>query len=154
MGSEAELQKRIDQALKDAIREKNEDKRDAIRSLLTVVKNKEKELKRLPNQMEIQQLIATQIKQRKESSEQYNQAGRKDLAEKEENEAAVLQSFLPEALLPEQLEQLVKEVIETLGARSPKDMGIVMKALMPKIAGRADGKEVNDLVRAKLLSLG
>lgn len=145
-----ELQQQIEQALKGAIREKSEDKRDAIRSLLTAIKNKEKELKRLPNETEIQQLIATQIKQRRESAEQYNQAGRKDLAGKEENEISILQTFLPEALTPEQLKQLVEEAIKEVDARFPKDMGKVMKVLMPKIAGRADGKQVNELVRAKL----
>jgi len=153
MGAAMELSQQIDQALKEAIREKNEDKRDAIRSLLTAIKNKEKELKRRPNETEIQQLIGAQIKQRKESAEQFSRAGRLDLAGKEEKEAAILQAFLPEALSPEQLEQLVLEVIETVGARSPKDMGAVMKALMPKIAGRADGKMVNDLVRARLAAL-
>lgn len=154
MGAAMELPHQIDQALKEAIREKNEDKRDAIRSLLTAIKNKEKELKRRPNETEIQQLIGAQIKQRKESAEQFSRAGRLDLAGKEEKEAAILQAFLPEALSPEQLEQLVMEVIETVGARSPKDMGMLMKALMPKIAGRADGKAVNDLVRARLAALG
>lgn len=145
-----ELQQQIEQALKDAIREKNEDKRDAIRSLLTAVKNKEKELKRLPNEAEIQQLIATQIKQRRESAEQYGLAGREDLAGKEKNEISILQAFLPEALTPEQLNQMVEEAIKEIDARLPKDMGKVMKVLMPKIAGRADGKQVNELVRAKL----
>jgi len=145
-----DLRQQIEQALKAAIREKNEDKRDAIRSLLTAVKNKEKELKRLPNETEIQQLIATQIKQRRESAEQYNQAGRIDLAGKEENEICILQTFLPEALSPEQLHELIEEAIKEVDARFPKDMGKVMKVLMPKIAGRADGKQVNELVRSKL----
>ncbi|MDY0038945.1 MAG: GatB/YqeY domain-containing protein [Desulforhabdus sp.] len=147
-----ELRQQIDQELKAAIREKNEDKRDAIRSLLTAIKNKEKELKRLPNDTEIQQLIATQIKQRRESAEQYNKAGRKDLADKEDHEISILQTFLPEALTPEQLNELIEGAIKEADARFPKDMGKVMKILMPKIAGRADGKQVNELVRAKLQS--
>jgi uncharacterized protein len=145
-----ELQQQIDDALKAAMREKNADKRDAIRSLLTAIKNKEKELKRSPSQTEIQGLIASQIKQRRESIEQYNQANRKDLTAKEENEIAVLRSFLPEALSPEQLDVLIEEAIKEVDAVSPKDMGKVMKALMPKIAGRAEGKQVNEIVRAKL----
>jgi len=145
-----ELRQQIDQELKAAIREKNEDKRDAIRSLLTAIKNKEKELKRLPNDTEIQQLIVTQIKQRRESAEQYNKAGRKDLADKEDHEISILQTFLPEALTPEQLNELIEGAIKEADARFPKDMGKVMKILMPKIAGRADGKQVNELVRAKL----
>lgn len=145
-----ELRHRIEQALKEAIREKNEDKRNAIRLLLTAVKNKEKELKRPPNETEIQQLIATQIKQRKESVEQYERAGRRDLAAKEEAETAILRAFLPEALTPEELTRLIADAIKEADAHSPKDMGKVMKILMPKIAGRADGKQVNELVRAQL----
>lgn len=145
-----ELRHRIDQALKEAIREKNEDKRNAIRLLLTAVKNKEKELKRPPNETEIQQLIATQIKQRKESVEQYERAGRADLAAKEEAETAILRAFLPEALAPEELTRLIADAIKEADAHSPKEMGKVMKILMPKIAGRADGKQVNELVRAQL----
>lgn len=145
-----ELQHRIEQALKEAIREKSEDKRNAIRLLLTAVKNKEKELKRPPNETEIQQLIATQIKQRRESAEQYERACRKELAAREEAEISILQNFLPEALTPEQLNRLVEEAIQEVDAHSPKEMGKVMKVLMPKIAGRAEGKQVNELVRAKL----
>ena len=149
-GSEMNLQQQIEQTLKDAMREKDEDKRNAVRSVLTAIKIKEKEFKRLPSETEIQQLIATQIKQRQESVEQYRQAGREDLAGSEENEITVLQSFLPEALTPEQLDQLVDVVIKEVDAHSPKDMGKVMKVLMPKVAGRAEGKQVNEIVRKKL----
>ncbi|HOI94603.1 MAG TPA: GatB/YqeY domain-containing protein [Syntrophobacter fumaroxidans] len=140
----------IEQALKDGIREKNENKRNAVRLLLTAVKVKEKELRRLPNEMEIQQLISTQIKQRRESAEQYAKANRPDLAGMEEAEIAVLQAFLPEALSPESLERLIDEVIAEVGAQSARDMGKVMKALMPRVGGRAEGKAVNELVRRKL----
>ena len=85
------LQKRIEQALKEAIREKNENKRNAIRLLLTALKVKEKELKRLPTETEIQQLIGAQIKQRKESAEQFSRANRQDLVAKEEIERFVTQ---------------------------------------------------------------
>jgi len=146
------LQQQIELALKDAMREKDEDKRNAIRSVLTAIKIKEKELKRSPTEAEIQQLIATQIKQRRESLEHYSQAGRQDLAGSEKNEINVLQSFLPEALTPEQLDQLIDEVIKEVEAHSPKDMGKVMKVLMPKIAGRAEGKQVNEIVKEKLQS--
>lgn len=146
------LQQQIEQALKDAMREKDEDKRNAIRSVLTAIKIKEKELKRSPTETEIQQLIANQIKQRRESLEHYSQAGRQDLAGSEKNEITVLQSFLPEALTPEQLDQLIDEVIKEVEAHSPKDMGKVMKVLMPKIAGRAEGKQVNEIVKEKLQS--
>lgn len=144
------LLQEIEGALKDAMKEKNENKRNAVRLLLTAVKVKEKELRRVPNDQEIQQLISSQIKQRRDSVEQYTKANRRDLAGMEEEEIAVLQAFLPEALTPEALEALINEVIAEVGAQSAKDMGKVMKALMPKIGGRADGKTVNEVVRRKL----
>ncbi len=144
------LQERIEQALKEAIREKHENKRNAIRLLLTAVKGKEKELKRALDEMETQQVIASQIKQRRDAVDQYQLAQRADLAASEEDEIRILQAFLPAALTPEALEKLVVEVIAELGAQSAKDMGRVMKALMPKVAGRADGKQVNELVRSRL----
>ncbi len=145
-----ELQGRIEQALKDAMREKNEIKRDALRMLLTALKLKEKEFKRQPTEVETQQVISNLIKQRRDSSEQYKTGGRKDLSDKEESEILVLQAFLPRQLSSEELEKLVTDAVAEAGAVSQKDMGRVMKILMPKIAGRADGKVVNELVRAKL----
>ncbi|NSW86554.1 MAG: GatB/YqeY domain-containing protein [Syntrophobacteraceae bacterium] len=146
------LKERIEQELKDAILEKNENRRNAIRLLLTALKVKEKEFRRIPDELEIQQVIASQIKQRRDSVEQFTQAGRQDLARKEEEEILVLQKFMPEALEPEELQKLVDEVIAEVGARSVKEMGKVMKALMPRVGGRADGKRVNEIVRARLES--
>jgi uncharacterized protein YqeY len=146
------LRERIEMALKNAIRERDEDKRNAIRLLLTAIKVKEKELKRLPNETEIQQVISSQIKQRRDSAEQYAKAERQDLAATEEGEIRVLQTFLPEAISLEDLDELVDEVIGEVAASSAKDMGRVMKILMPKVAGRVEGKVVNELVRKRLQS--
>lgn len=145
-----ELQQQIEQALKSAMREKNETKRDALRMLLTALKVKEKELKRQPAEAEIQQTITSLIKQRRDSAEQYRTGGREELAAKEEAEIIVLQAFLPQQLSAGELEKLVDEAIAEAGAASPKEMGKVMKVLMPKTAGRADGKQVNEMVRKKL----
>jgi uncharacterized protein len=145
-----ELQQRIEHSLKEAMLKKDETGRNAIRLLLTAMKVKEKELKRPLTEAEIQQVIASQIKQRRDSAEQFVRGARQDLADLEEAEARVLQAFLPEALSREALEQLVDEAIAEVDAHSPKDMGKVMKSLMPKVAGKADGKEVNELVREKL----
>lgn len=145
-----DLLQRIEQALKDAMRSRDENKRNAVRLLLTAMKVREKEMKRSLNETEIQQMISTLIKQRRDSAEQYEKGGRKDLAEKEEEEILVLQAFLPEPLGRAELEKLVGDVIAEVGARSPKDMGRVMKLLMPLVAGRVDGKEVNELVRKRL----
>jgi uncharacterized protein len=145
-----EFQKRIEDELKEAIRAKDENKRNAIRLVLTALKVKEKELKRTLTEAEVQQVLSSQIKQRKDSVEQFGQAGRHDLVANEESEIRVLQSFLPEALDETVLERIIEEVVAEVNAGSPKDMGKVMKVLMPKVAGRADGKLVNDLVRRKL----
>ncbi|MHC1743145.1 MAG: GatB/YqeY domain-containing protein [Syntrophobacteraceae bacterium] len=149
-----ELTQHIDRALKEAIREKDENKRNAIRMLMTVIKVKEKELRRMPEEAEIQQLITSQIKQRRDAVEQFRAGGREDLAQNEEQEIAILQGFLPEQLSGEAVDALVDEAIAATGAASAKDMGKVMKALMPKVAGRVDGKQLNERVKQKLASLG
>lgn len=145
-----ELQKKVDEALKEAIRDRNETAKDALRMLLTALKVKEKELKRPPVETEIHQILSNLVKQRRDSSEQFRTGGRADLAAKEEDEIRVLETFLPPQLSSEELEKLVEDAVANSGATSLKDMGRVMKLLMPEIAGRADGKIVNDLVRQKL----
>jgi uncharacterized protein YqeY len=144
------LQEIVQQTLKGAIREQDEIKRNAVRLLLTAMKNKEKELRRQLTEEEITQAISSQIKQRRESVEQYLQASRPDLADQEEKEIQVLQSFLPEPLADAELERLIAGVISETGAQSAKDMGMVMKAIMPLVSGRADGKRVSEVVRQKL----
>jgi len=145
-----ELRARIEEALKDAIRGKNETAKDALRMLLTSVKVKEKDVRREPSETEIHQVISSLVKQRHDSVEQYRKGGREDLASKEEDEIRVLQDFLPQQLSMEELERMVGEAVSEAGASSLKDMGRVMKVLMPKVAGRAEGKMVNELVRSKL----
>ena len=145
-----ELRHKIEQSLKDAMREKNENKRDALRMVLTALKLKEKEIRREPDQAETMQVISSLIKQRRDSAEQFRAGGREDLAAKEEDEIRILQDFLPVQLSTEELETLVSEAISETGATSQKEMGRVMKALMPKVGGRADGKTLNEMVRRKL----
>uniref|UniRef100_A0A832EIM0 GatB/YqeY domain-containing protein n=1 Tax=Desulfacinum infernum TaxID=35837 RepID=A0A832EIM0_9BACT len=145
-----ELLQRLEHALKEAIKSRDEDRRNALRMILTAIKNKEKELRRQPSEPEIHQLIAGAIKQRKDAIEQFLRGGRKDLADKENKEIDVLASFLPTPLDPEALRNLIRDVIRETGATSLKDMGKVMKALMPRVSGRADGKTVNDMVKAEL----
>jgi len=145
-----ELRARIEEALRNAIRGKNETAKDALRMLLTSVKIKEKDIRRQPSETEIHQVISSLIKQRHDSVEQYRKGGRADLASKEEDEIRVLQDFLPQQLSLEEVETMVSEAVSEAGVTSPNDMGRVMKILMPKVAGRADGKIVNELVRSKL----
>ena len=145
-----ELRARIEEALRNAIRGKNETAKDALRMLLTSVKVKEKDIRRQPSETEIHQVISSLVKQRHDSVEQYRKGGRADLASKEEDEIRVLQDFLPQQLSLEEVETMVSEAVSEAGVTSPNDMGRVMKILMPKVAGRADGKIVNELVRSKL----
>lgn len=145
-----ELHQQIENALKGALREKNETKKDALRMLLSALKVKEKELRRPPNELETQQTITTLIKQRRDSAEQYKAGAREDLASKEEAEIHILEVFLPRQLAPEELEALVDSAVVEAGATGRKEMGKVMKILMPQVAGRADGKLVNELVMRRL----
>jgi hypothetical protein len=145
-----ELHQRIEETLKKSIREKNDTAKDALRMLLTSLKLKEKEMRRQPSETEIHQVIASLVKQRRDSIEQFKAGGRADLAEKEENEIQVLQDFMPQQLSSEELEQLVEEAVSETEAASLKDMGRVMKVLMPRVAGRAEGKMVNESVRRRL----
>ena len=145
-----ELHEKIDEALKKAIREKNETAKGALRMLLTSLKLKEKEIRRQLVETEIYQVISSLVKQRQDSIEHYKAGGRTDLATKEEDEIGILQDFMPQQLSSEELEKMVEEAVGEAGAASVKEMGRVMKILMPKVAGRADGKVVNELVRRRL----
>ncbi|MDA8306858.1 MAG: GatB/YqeY domain-containing protein [Deltaproteobacteria bacterium] len=145
-----ELYQKVEEALKEAIRERNETAKDALRMLLTSLKVKEKEIKRQPVESEIHQVISNLVKQRHDSAEQFRAGGRAELAAKEEDEIRVLENFLPPQLSIEELEKMVDEAVSKSGASSMKDMGRVMKLLMPEVGGRADGKVVNELVRRKL----
>ena len=144
------LQEEISAALKDGMRAKDEAKLTSLRLVLTAIKKKEKEVRRSLKDPEVIAVVSSQIKQRRESIDQYLKAGRQDLADIEEREIQVLQVFMPEQLSEEEMSQAVDEVITEVGAVSIKDMGKVMKATMVKLAGRADGRTINAMVKAKL----
>ena len=103
-----------------------------------------------PTDEEVTELLARQAKQRRESITTYRDAGREDLAVKEEAELAVIGRYLPEQLGEDELRALVDQAVAAVGAQGPGDSGKVMGALMPKVKGRADGKVVNQMVRARL----
>jgi uncharacterized protein YqeY len=123
---------------------------NTLRMLRAAIKNREIELRGELEDQEVLRVISTQIKQHKESIRQYKEGGRNDLVEKEELELSILMSFMPEQLSEEEITQLVAQVVEELGATNMGDMGRVMKTLMARLAGSADGKVVNDIVRKKL----
>ena len=144
------LQEQISAALKDAMRARDEAKMATLRLVLTAIKKREKEARSLLEDQEVISVITSQIKQRRESIEQYRKAGREDLAQTEENELQILQGYMPEQVSEEEISNTLDEIIAEVGAVSMKDMGKVMKAAMAKLAGKADGGAVNAMVKAKL----
>ncbi|MGD8370961.1 MAG: GatB/YqeY domain-containing protein [Syntrophobacterales bacterium] len=144
------LHEEITASLKDAMRAKDEARLSSLRLVLTAIKKREKDIRRPLEDQEVLAVISSQIKQRHESIEQYEQAGRADLVETEKSELQVLQGFMPEQLSEEEMARVLDEIIAEVGAVSMKDMGKVMKAAMAKLAGRADGRVINSMVKAKL----
>ncbi|MGO9831165.1 MAG: GatB/YqeY domain-containing protein [Myxococcaceae bacterium] len=149
------LKERIDQELKDAMRSKEELTTSVLRMLKSAVKYKEVEpgAKALDD-AGVLSVIATLIKQRRDSVEQFRSGNRGDLADKEEREIALLQRYLPQQLSKDELSALVQAAVTATAAKGPRDMGAVMKALLPKVQGRAEGKAVSDAVKAALAALG
>jgi hypothetical protein len=144
------LTERLNQAFKEALKGRQEVALSTLRMLRSAIRHKEVELKRQLTEGEIQAVIGAQAKQRREAIAEYTKAGRPDLAHKEEEELSVLLSFLPPQLSPEELETDITRIIAEMGAAGPKDLGKVMKIVMTRFAGRADGKAVQEIVRRRL----
>lgn len=133
-----------------AAKAKDKIRLSAIRMLKTALHNKEIDLKRPLTEAEILQILSVITKQRRDSIEQFARGGRDDLVEKETAELKVVQEFMPAQMSEEEVEALIKKAITETGASSVKDMGKVMKALMPQLTGKADGKTVGEKVKALL----
>jgi hypothetical protein len=145
------LRDRLTDDLKLAMKAKDQLRMDVIRMIKAAVLNKEVELKKDLDDAEMSRVMTTLIKQRRESVEQFEKANRTDLASKERQEISIIEAYLPPTVSPEQLAGIVDAVVAETGARSLKDMGAVMKAVMGRLSGQpVDGKQVSDLVRAKL----
>jgi hypothetical protein len=144
------LKDRIDADLKAAMREKDAPRLSVVRMLKSAIKYREIELMKPLDDAGIEGVVATEIKRRRDSVEQYRAGKREDLATKEEAEIAVLQGYLPQQLSADEIAAKVDAAIAQSGAVGPKDMGTVMKLLMPEVQGRADGKVVSELVKQKL----
>jgi uncharacterized protein YqeY len=135
----------------DAMRKHDAIRLSTLRMLKAALTNREIERGHALDDTESQQVVASLVKQRRDSIEQFTKGGRQELADKEQSEIAVLEAYLPPAADPAAVEQAVVEAIAETGAASPKDTGKVMKAAMAKLAGQSvDGKTVSDLVRKKL----
>jgi len=144
------LREKLDEDLKSAMRAKDSLRMNTVRGLKSAIKYREIELMKPLDDAGILGVVATEIKRRRDSVEQYKAGNRVDLADKEEAELRILQEFLPQQLSAAEVEAKVDEVIGRVGAKGPKDMGAVMKALLPDVQGRADGKVVSELVKQRL----
>jgi uncharacterized protein len=144
------LKDTIDADLRAAMKEKAAAKLLTIRSLKSAVKYREIELMKPLDDAGVHQVIGSEIKRRRDSVEQYRLGKREDLASTEEAEIALLQGYLPAQLSPEELAKVVDGAIARAGALGPKDMGKVMKELLPEVQGKAEGKAVSELVKQRL----
>jgi uncharacterized protein len=138
-------------AIADAMRKHDPMRLSALRMLKAALVNREVERGHALDEAESQQVVASLVKQRKDSIEQFTKGGRQDLADKEAAEIGVLEVYLPPAADPAAIDRAVSEAIAETGATSPKDVGRVMKAAMARLAGQSvDGKTVNERVRQML----
>lgn len=144
------LADQVQQDLRQSMKDKDATKTGTLRMLVAAIKNREIEERHALADDVVFKIISTLIKQREESIALYRQGGREELAQKEEAEIAYLRAYLPQQLSSAELEQIIDAAITEAGATSSRDMGKVMKIVVPKIAGRADGRIVSELVRKKL----
>jgi uncharacterized protein YqeY len=156
----APIRDRLEADLKAAMRERDTQRTDCIRMLKSKLLEREVELRakagrdhRVTDE-EALAVLSTYAKQRRDSIESYRAGGREDLAAAEEAELALVESYLPSQLSDEELRGLVREAVSASGAAEVRDLGRVMKALMPKVQGRADGKRVTEIVREILAGAG
>ena len=140
----------LEEELREAMRGRDDERRDALRLILSNLRSAEKELQRPLSEQEELQVLQRERKKRVEAAEAFRSGGRDDQAEKEERELAVLEEFMPAPLSQDELEDIVDDVIAEVGATSIRDLGRVMADVMPQVAGRADGSMVSQLVREKL----
>jgi uncharacterized protein YqeY len=140
----------IQEDLKRSMKAKDGNRVSVLRFLLSSIKNREIEKKDALDDDEVLSEITSSAKRRRESIEAFNKGGRADLVKKEETELAILQEYLPEQLSPDEIRGIVEEIVKAVGATTASDLGKVMKELMPRLHGRADGKLVNEIVRQAL----
>ena len=146
------LKEKLAQDLKDAMREKDAIRKNVVQLIRSSILQIEKDNKLTLDDDGVLDVIAKQLKQRRDSLPDYEKSGREDLISQLKTEMAILMEYLPAQLSHEELEQIVKQAVAETGASSMKDMGRVMAAVMPKTKGRADGKEINSIVK-NLLNL-
>jgi len=144
------LTQRITEDMKTAMKAGEKERLSAIRMLRSAIKDKQIELGREPTGDELLALIAKLVKQRNDAAHQYAEAGRDDLEAKEQREAELYRTYLPEPLSKEEVIKIIQEAMDETGAASIKDMGRVMAVIRPKVQGRADMGKLSAMVKARL----
>ena len=140
------LKEKLMEDLKDAMKSKSKVKKDTVTMVRAAIKQKEVDERIELSDAEIIDIIAKQVKQKKDSIPDFEKGNRQDLVDLTNEEIKILLEYLPPQLSDEDLESIVKEAIEKTGAQSKKDMGKLMAFIMPKVKGKADGKHVNEIV--------
>lgn len=144
------LKEKLLQDLKNSMKEKNEIRKNAVQMVRAAILQVEKDNGITLEDDKITEIIAKEVKKRKDSLEDYKKGGREDIVSQVEQEIAILSEYLPEQLSKEEIQKIVSEIIEEVGATSIKDMGKVMKASKEKIGASADGKTINEVVKELL----
>ena len=144
------LEERLVDEMKQAMKSNDKVRLSTIRMIRSAVKNKEIDLRNTLDDAEILRVIQGMVRKSEESIEQFKAGGRMDLVEKETKEIEILKSYLPQALSSEDVARIIDESIQETQASSLKDLGKVMKSVMPKLTGKADGKLINQLVKERL----
>jgi uncharacterized protein YqeY len=137
----------ISDDLKGALKAGNKTKVSILRMIMSTVRNREIEKKAPLDDDEVTAIVKTFVKRGKESIDQFEKAGRSELVEKEKQELAVIQNYLPKQLSEEETRSMISDIVNAVGAQGPKDMGKVMKALMRQSAGQIDGRLANKLLK-------
>lgn len=148
------LSERLTEDLKQAMKAQDKVRLSVIRMVRAAMKNREIGKGGPLTDDDVIGVIQKELKQRQDSLQAFESAGRTDLADQTKAEMAVLQTYLPEALSPEELREMAERVIAEVGATGPRDIGKVMSALMPQVRGRADGRQVQQVVQSLLSSRG
>ncbi len=140
------IREKIEEDIRQSMRSQNRQRLDALRFLKNAIQMVEKDQQKELDDTGVTEVIAKQVRERRESIRMFEQGSRTDLVAKESAELAVLEEYMPPQMSPEQLSTLIREVIEQVGAETPRDKGRVMGRLMPQVRGLADGAQVNALV--------
>lgn len=144
------LAERLNEDMKQAMKAQDKFRLSTIRMVRASVKNQEIELRRPLEDNEVLDILSREVKQRKDSLQEFTKAGRDDLAKDLQAEIDIIAQYLPQQLTEEEIKAIVTQTIQETGASSKADMGKLMGALMPKVKGRADGKLVNQIVQQQL----